>query len=156
MPAFLPDPQKRGIGGTLNLIMRGMRPGPPARFPQGTSRLSPGFRFLPGFCPQVSQGTSRLSPGFEATATGPAHTSGNVVYTTDGYFTSRNTNGPGTLIGEAMHMKDFGNSSGGIFDAAFADALHLQYKHAPAGGDNDLAASSAFHSYIENACPATW
>jgi hypothetical protein len=38
-------------------------------------------------------------------------------------------------------MKDFGNSSGGIFDAAF---------------DNDLAASSAFHSYIENACPATW
>ena len=30
-PAFLPDPQKRGIGGTLNLMMRDMRPGPPAR-----------------------------------------------------------------------------------------------------------------------------
>jgi hypothetical protein len=26
-----PGPQKRGTGGTLNLIMRGMRPWPPAR-----------------------------------------------------------------------------------------------------------------------------
>jgi hypothetical protein len=25
-----PGPQRRGTGGTLNLIMRGMRPGPPA------------------------------------------------------------------------------------------------------------------------------
>jgi hypothetical protein len=27
----LPGPQRRGTGGTLNLIMRGIRPGPPAR-----------------------------------------------------------------------------------------------------------------------------
>jgi RHS repeat-associated protein len=92
----------------------------------------------------------------ETAAKGPALTDGNVTYLTDGYFTSRNTDGPGTLIGEAMHMKQFGNSSGGIGDAAFADAMHISYPTAKPGQSRDDAASPYFHKTIEAACPAQW
>jgi hypothetical protein len=92
----------------------------------------------------------------EAAAKGPALTDGNVTYLTDGCFTPRNSDRPGTLIGEAMHMKQFGNSSGGLRDAALADAMHVSFPAARPGQSRDDAASPYFHRAIEAACPAQW
>jgi len=88
-----------------------------------------------------------------------AQADGNRIDVTDSYFGPHNTDGPGTLIGEGMHMKQFGTADGTIGDAAFARALKIPFTDPGLNAPielQDLAASAHFHQYIEAACPAKW
>jgi hypothetical protein len=64
----------------------------------------------------------------------------------------------GTLLGEGMHLKQFGNGDGAVSDAKYAEALKIPFTPDQNPKLNQIdnynnAASKAFHGELEKHCP---
>jgi RHS repeat-associated protein len=63
---------------------------------------------------------------------------------------SKDPDQPATLLGEGMHLKQFGNDNGGITDEDYDKALKIPYS--AINGSIENGASKAFHDEMEKYC----